>query len=642
MIVEWVLLGVLLTAAILPLALRSRSLGLRAGLLALLGGSLAGISWWETQLNLRVKSVSELIIPHQERPGGYISSASCQSCHPDQYASWHRSYHRTMTQIPTPETMRGDFNDMLLHLDGYDYRLERRGDEFWVDMVDPDWKYNQVQKLEDYLKGQSPVAPPREPNPPRVKKRISLMTGSHNMQAYWIPGQYGNQEYSFPFTFLFEQNRWVPRRDVFLKDPQTSRLEQVWNANCIGCHATGGQPRQNTETGIFDTRVGEFGIACEACHGPGETHVRLNSDPSRRYALHLDKKGDPTIVNPARLGKKKSSEVCGQCHGITRTPNADEWRQNGMNFHPGEDLETRGTLMTMAKFPTSGRKGYFWSDGMIRVSGREYNGLSESPCFKKGDMSCLSCHSMHESSPTNQLAHGMESNLACVQCHKTFDKNVEQHTHHAAGSSGSLCYNCHMPYTSYGLLKGLRSHQISSPDVGTHLRTGRPNACNLCHLDKTLDWTSHKLFEWYKIAPENLSPDDQSVAASIVTALKGDAGQRALVAWHMGWKPAREASGDSWFAPFLASMLEDPYSAVRYIAGRSLGRLAGFENLGYDYVGPVKARQQARVEAMNKWSSRFTPVVNPTLLMGPDGRPDQTAIDAMLQSRNNRVLELFE
>ena len=25
----------------------------------------------------------------------------------------------------------------------------------------------------------------------------------------------------------------------------------------------------------------------------------------------------------------------------------------------------------------------FWADGMVRVSGREYNGLIESPCFKK-------------------------------------------------------------------------------------------------------------------------------------------------------------------------------------------------------------------------------------------------------------------
>ena len=47
-----------------------------------------------------------------------------------------------------------------------------------------------------------------------------------------------------------------------------------------------------------------------------------------------------------------------------------------------------------------------------------------------------------------------------------------------------------MPYTTYGLLKTIRSH-TDQQSVGRRRRveTGRPNACNLCHLDKTLAWT---------------------------------------------------------------------------------------------------------------------------------------------------------
>ena len=29
----------------------------------------------------------------------YVSSRTCRACHPSQYASWHASYHRTMTQV---------------------------------------------------------------------------------------------------------------------------------------------------------------------------------------------------------------------------------------------------------------------------------------------------------------------------------------------------------------------------------------------------------------------------------------------------------------------------------------------------------------------------------------------------------------
>ena len=33
---------------------------------------------------------------------------------------------------------------------------------------------------------------------------------------------------------------------------------------------------------------------------------------------------------------------------------------------------------------------------MIRVTGREFSGLSESPCYLRGKMSCISCHAMHQ------------------------------------------------------------------------------------------------------------------------------------------------------------------------------------------------------------------------------------------------------
>ncbi len=37
----------------------------------------------------------------------------------------------------------------------------------------------------------------------------------------------------------------------------------------------------------------------------------------------------------------------------------------------------RRSLRTNQTFMT----GTFWSDGMVRVSGREYNGLIDSPCY---------------------------------------------------------------------------------------------------------------------------------------------------------------------------------------------------------------------------------------------------------------------
>ena len=48
--------------------------------------------------------------PIQVRTDGYTSSQACGACHPAQYATWHGSFHRTMTQLATRETVRADFD----------------------------------------------------------------------------------------------------------------------------------------------------------------------------------------------------------------------------------------------------------------------------------------------------------------------------------------------------------------------------------------------------------------------------------------------------------------------------------------------------------------------------------------------------
>jgi predicted CXXCH cytochrome family protein len=641
MLLEWLLIVFLLLGAGILIFRKGALARWRMPAIAFFTASLLGVWLWQNHLEKKLDSRAALTIPHVGRPDDYAGSASCRACHPDQYSSWHRSFHRTMTQIASPESVRGNFDGVNLALDGDVYRLQRRGDEFWVDMVDPEWKMRQESASQNHLSGDITGSESTSVTAPRVQRRISMVTGSHHMQAYWVDNGHGNQQFSFPFTYLFDQERWVPRRCVFIKDPTVLPWRQVWNVGCIDCHSTAGQPWQQEDRVSFDTRVAEFGIACEACHGPAGEHVRQNSNPWRRYALHFQKQGDPTIVNPSRLSSKRSSEVCGRCHSVHTPLDRDDWFLHGESVHPGDDLEAKMNIVRQRDWELRPRT--CWSDGMIRVSGREYNGLIESPCFKNGDMSCASCHSMHESSPTNQLARNMEGNDACLQCHQSFARNLTQHTHHAAGSAGSLCYNCHMPYTTYGLLKALRTHQVNNPSVKASLETGRPNACNLCHLDKTLEWTAQSLSAWYNIPAEKLSVEDKSVAASVLWALKGDAGQRALIAWHMGWQPAQEASHTSWLAPYLGTLLEDPYPAVRYIAARSLKTLPGFDTFSYDYLTPKgEDSPSPRERALDIWERTAKPGGNPSLLLEHNGALERDELEALLKLRNNRTVELSE
>jgi hypothetical protein len=202
-----------------------------------------------------------------------------------------------------------------------------------------------------------------------------------------------------------------------------------------------------------------------------------------------------------------------------------------------------------------------------------------------------------------------------------------------------------MPHTTYGLLKAIRSHQIDSPSVNASLATGRPNACNQCHLDKTLQWSADHLDEWWGIPEPTLTRDEQEIAASVLWTLRGHAAQRALMAWSMGWEPALLASRSDWQAPFLVALLTDPYDAVRAIAYRSLSQLDGFADFEYDYVGSVPELEAAKRPAYEIWSRRHLEkggTIGAQILIDEPGRVQTAELSRLLEHRDDRPVHFAE
>jgi predicted CXXCH cytochrome family protein len=527
---------------------------------------------------------------------GYVSSDVCRSCHPAEYASWHRSYHRTMTQRASAEVVRGPDEDVA------GFTIRRAGDEVWAE-----------------------------------GRRLALATGSHHYQAYWFEGGRPGELQLLPFVYLFNEARWIPRRAAFLQPPDAPERAVSWAGGCIACHATAGQPGHETKDSGFDTKVVELGIACEACHGPGGEHARSYRDPLRRYGAAGSPEAAEGIVNPARLDADRASMVCGQCHAFTYPKDEDEWWRRGYvrTYRPGDDLFATRTLIDG---PNPGVAidadvaSMFWPDGTVRVGGREYGGMVASACFQQGAgarrLSCLSCHSMHESDPAGQLRRDRPGNEACLACHED-ERGHTHHTHHQEGSIGSLCVSCHMPKTTYALLKGIASHRIDSPRVAGP--TERPSACNLCHLDRTLAWTAGWLHTWY-----GLQIPDAARAASGPAGpgwlLSGDAALRVIAASAFGEAGARQASGSVWQAPILARALEDPYAAVRIAASRSIHALPGFEDVEIDPLGAPDELARAR-RAVETRASR-----------GGAAAPqlDDAAMDALVARRDDRAISISE
>jgi hypothetical protein len=630
--------------------------------------------------------------PIQDTEAEYSSSNACRACHPAQYASWRASYHRTMTQVATPETVVANFDGVtVVHAHGRPMTLERRGREFWATFDDPDFEAPAATTRSAAAGGPGGrVGVPTgkaalsgsSGDHPRITRQVVMITGSHHQQVYWYATGRNRLLGQLPAAYLIAEQRWIPRRAAVLHPPAETLFSETghWNSTCIACHTTNGKPEFDTpfgsqplDTQVVDSRVTEFGIACEACHGPSTGHAAANRSPIRRYASHLTGRADPTTVLPTRLDPQRSSQVCGQCHGVWEFYDAAGERQanrTGLPYRPGDELTktrflaqpTRNldapTMQALLAADPGFVNDSFWPDGMVRVTGREYNGLIESPCFKNAreparTLTCFSCHSMHQPDgdhrparewADDQLTPGLDSNQACLQCHEPIANDLTGHTRHEAGSSGSSCYNCHMPFTSYGLLKTIRSHTISSPSVASTIETGRPNACNLCHLDKPLSWTEKYLNTWYG-ADRVLSGDAGEVSAALRWALTGDAGQRAIIAQAMAWKPAQAISGTDWMLPHLAQLLDDPYDAVRFIAGRTLRTLPGLSNFQYDFAGPPDHRRDAQRRVMSTFAQirgRLPRPGDARLLLTADADVDVPRTLALLKQRNNRNMLLRE
>ena len=128
--------------------------------------------------------------------------------------------------------------------------------------------------------------------------------------------------------------------------------------------------------------------------------------------------------------------------------------------------------------------------------------------------------------------------------------------------------------------------------------------------------------------------------------MKGDAGIRALTAWHYGWEPAKQASGRGWQVPLLAGLLEDPYSAVRYITQRSLKSYEGLQDLAFDFTEDTESFSEAAQWVRQEWEQTMTAMPGLSdpqkVLFRTPTEWDTEKVKEWLSLRSNRSMDLQE
>jgi HEAT repeat protein len=141
--------------------------------------------------------------------------------------------------------------------------------------------------------------------------------------------------------------------------------------------------------------------------------------------------------------------------------------------------------------------------------------------------------------------------------------------------------NCHKPRLNEGLQEVVRTHMIYSPTRADMTEANHPNACNLCHTDRPIDWTLRHLKAWY--AKEY---DGRKLAAAYPRRA-----EPAALGWLEGDNPAVRLVAAEALArrrdfsalPRLLGALDDPHLLNRQFAQRGLQEMLGVRLAEFGY-----------------------------------------------------------
>ena len=313
---------------------------------------------------------------------------------------------------------------------------------------------------------------------------IAFVYGSKWKQRYFK--KVGDDYFPLPAQWDVTHKTWRP---YFAKDDwwaayyPPDNFKRPTSATCDGCHSVNYNVSTKTVT--------EWNVGCEKCHGPGSEHVA--------------KPVAATILNPARLNYVQANDTCIQCHSQgrpTANPIAGKYYDWPVGFHTGQKLSNSWNLEEHRLGETTFTH---FADGTAHKNRMQGNDFVTSLMYTHG-VSCFTCHNSHGTNHATLLR--KPANELCLDCHGPGSPNgpraptLEQHTHHAVGSAASECIACHMPQIAQTLGDvNVRSHtfRFVSPAQTEALKI--PNACNVCHTDKSAAWSTDALKSWADRSP---------------------------------------------------------------------------------------------------------------------------------------------
>lgn len=387
----------------------------------------------------------------------YIGPDACGECHPEQLAQWATSLHPVMNQRAERDAVIGSFGGTVLRYAGGEARFEG------------DAKTGYTMTL---THGER-----------RVSYRVTRTIGKRSLQEYVGIEQGGTDEVRLPFGWWPKRAGWYPQPyfDPWLPEDKVdvyAPVREPWAERCPWCHSTYAFEQRIARAAVkpvghgfeqqFVAEPGSerlstdqqvtVGISCESCHLGGRAHAA-------GAPIHLIPQGAeprPGAVVPTTFAQERATPaivntVCAQCHS-----------------GPSPRL----------------------ADGTALRNSSEAIDLAASSCTTAR---CIDCHDPHRGGVDEKRAIA-----ACTGCHSALADPASARTH-AGHEPATTCLDCHMPKVVMGIDRFVRTHRISSPTNPEVLATEGPNACNLCHLDRSIAWTVAELRTQFEV---RLRPQD--------------------------------------------------------------------------------------------------------------------------------------